>query len=415
MVQATQSEKTGCLWALEDDEAAELFGRTPRGTADSDASNAGLSLAHNSTEENKVLALNAQGGSYLRIGSAVNIHGRPGGGGKRGAVCGCSRASLKRMADELQSIDRRQVTATFFVTLTVPTGEGEWKEMERWRKAYCERLRRAWGDSCAGFWKKEPHKSGTPHMHWLLLWFGSAPDLAQFRAWNDAAWSEVVGSDNPHHKERGCRVELMRTWKGASWYLDKYLGKEIVVALGVKTGRIWGKYNQHLLQKDLTPHELEIEVAKRAKRSSLRLSRHRSVKWQVSLGCNDEGVRIWLPMSQVLDRFRRQGMKSFDIPLQAQIAKFKGLGFPVRRRSLKCGRNLTYEIWADGFDGHPVSVGSESHFVPHSVCYLDYQEGERLIKAARDSFALDPLTVPLRLRAGRVGRSPVVCHPFFLK
>ena len=102
-------------------------------------------------------------------------------------------------------------------------------------------------------WRKEPHESGRPHLHWLLLWLDEPPHLVKsFRPWNDRAWAESTG--RPDIVRTCCRVEMILKWQGASAYCSKYCAK--VVEEG--SGRQWG-----IIRREFWPIVLKAEACPR--------------------------------------------------------------------------------------------------------------------------------------------------------
>ena len=183
------------------------------------------------------MVTSAQGGALVNVSdpsAAFQGGGRVGGGGVRGDVSGFSYASRRRMMDALSSVDRRQVKAVFFGTCTAP--HLTWESIESVRRRWVQRLERRWaGSRWTLLWRKEPHESGRPHLHWLLLWLDEPPHLVKsFRPWNDLAWAESTG--RPDIVRTCCRVEMILKWQGASAYCSKYCAK--VVEEG--SGRQWG-------------------------------------------------------------------------------------------------------------------------------------------------------------------------------
>ena len=195
----------------------------------------GLSSAHICTPQERVDLTFAQGGEFLRMSEPYGRRpGRRGGGGKRGTIEGFSYASRRRMMDALAAVDRAQVKCVFFGTCTAP--HLTWESIEAVRRRWVGRLERRWaGHRWSLMWRKEPHASGRPHLHWLLIWLDDAPHLVNsFRPWNDRAWAESTG--RPDIAGTCCRVEMIRRWSGASSYCSKYCAK--IVEGG--EGRQWG-------------------------------------------------------------------------------------------------------------------------------------------------------------------------------
>lgn len=349
-------------------------GPSPKGGAP------GLSLAHKCTQGEESWAYRiAEGGEFLQVVSP-SVRGRPGGGGQRGTIKGFSRSSRKAGFDRIKRIDRRGIKCVFFMTLTVPKGEGDWKSIERWRRAYFARFRRHWGASdWACWWRKEPHMSGEPHLHLLLFWYCSPPDLADFRAWNDAAWAGVVKSENPHHQAVGCNVQKMRGWSGVCHYVAKYLTKEQEYSLGEGTGRIWGVENRAVLKECITEESCSEYVGKQVRRAGLRLSRRLSRRWFARLP-GQRAVSVRSAIFSVGLKPKTGIMDSAFVPV------LREKGYKCFQRAMKCGRNVKEDIWgyveSDTVKqgrGKMVKIGQETTFYPFSSVYVNAAAAHKLV------------------------------------
>jgi hypothetical protein len=185
----------------------------------------------------------SQGGSVAKLQGVGG--GRAGSApGIRGAVAGLSKASRKRMLQVIASIDKSASTPPLFVGLTYPGDHwpedpAQWaQDLENFYARLCRH--RSWAN-IAIIWRKEPQKRGAPHFH--LFIFG-----LEFLAWQwvGATWAEITGG-NP---QTCCRVEKVRSWRGAMSYASKYLAKRsdddaggFTTATGTpltEVGRHWG-------------------------------------------------------------------------------------------------------------------------------------------------------------------------------
>jgi len=173
----------------------------------------------------------ALGGEYV----ALHGDGGPGyGGGIRGTVRGFSRQSRKRLIDLIHQVDRKRTNVPLFCTLTYPREwPGDWREYKGHLHTWLKRLERRYpGVSC--IWRLEYQQRGAPHYHLLVFGVRYLP-----QKWVSRTWFEVVGSGDDRHLAAGTEVATVRTWRGAAFYVSKYLGK--VCQFGtVETGRMWG-------------------------------------------------------------------------------------------------------------------------------------------------------------------------------
>jgi hypothetical protein len=54
------------------------------------------------------------------------------------------------------------------------------------------------------------------------------------------SWYEVRGKLNEKHLRAGTHVKEVRSWRGATSYVEKYVAKPEQFPEGVETGRAWG-------------------------------------------------------------------------------------------------------------------------------------------------------------------------------
>ena len=195
-------------------------------------------------------------------------------GGERAKCRGFSRASRRRLLELIGSIDLRQVGNVFFITLTARAGTMDWVEVERRRRAWEARLQRLWaGYRWFGLWKKEPHANGSPHLHYVVYFLGGlVPNLLKFRAWKDAAWSDICGE-----KSISEAVLIKEKHKGVAWYISKYCAKPFE---SEGCGRVWGLVNRSRLPLDRQSIQVEREVLLLVERQLVKLHRARRTTWR---------------------------------------------------------------------------------------------------------------------------------------
>lgn len=172
-----------------------------------------------------------------RIGySFVGTPDRHGGCG-RGRVRGFTRRSARRLGSYLQDAE---ADYRVMLTLTYPGG-GDWTAAKRHLHAFCERLRRRFGDQ-AGWslcWFLEFQRRGAPHFHIFTTHWIDRHELSQI-------WFEIVGSGDERHLAAGTRAEWLRLGRdGAAAYARKYAAKaeqKILPDMFKNTGlgRWWG-------------------------------------------------------------------------------------------------------------------------------------------------------------------------------
>lgn len=291
------------------------------------------------------------------------------------------------------SVDETAVESAFFATNTVPAGEFSIAEFKRFVKLWGQRFRRSFPAHCA-FWVMELTKKLTPHLHVIVTWVNGrpgAPLLTDFRAWNDAAWAEVVKSTHPMHRIVACNVQPVVKWGGASSYLSGYLKKSANQHADLETGRMWGVVNEEGLPVCWIGERLSREQGQYVVRC-LRRHRQSKVIWLHSLSSHDTLRTQGKPRQWARLRFK-EGM-SFErqrIASEADLVGcYRSFGFRVRRVRPTCFRREKIKVWsededsgkienrsgADGSDYEIYSAASSWYYLPGGVV-------QRLIAAAK--------------------------------
>jgi hypothetical protein len=326
-------------------------------------------------------------------------------GAARGKVKGFSNAARLRMLEWINSIDRASVRSIFFITLTATRGLLGWEGIEEARRRWEARFRRRWGaDSCFIIWKKEPHASGSPHLHALIFWLKGAevPRLkAEWRPWNDRAWAESVGQDVERITRVGCRSELMRSWNGIAWYSAKYLGKD-VEGLREETGRIWGIINRKNLLAcvRVVRQVLNPRVGQQVRRTLCKLQNRKRRYWQFQdvtsrqwftirprkLLSDDAGVDLLNPAGSLPKR--RPSFSEVEVrSVEEQVARYKRRGVRVRLVKRRSHRRAVVPIWADvedttmwGKTSQIEKISEEIHSFATSLHFVDAGQVLRLVR-----------------------------------
>jgi len=206
-------------------------------------------------------------------------------GGSRGKCRGFSGASRRRILTLLQLIDGKAYQCHTFITCTVKAGTfgvgaDAMAAMEKARRVWA----RFWRKKYPGVvvvWKKELHRSGTPHLHAIVFWpVGMVlPRWSSFRRWHDGVWASAARSVGAVVGKGACRCEGLRSKRGVMWYAAKYLAQE--EDIGFPSGRIWGVLHRDAVKwSDVDGEVLDPVAGKLFVRACarLRLSRkaHRS-------------------------------------------------------------------------------------------------------------------------------------------
>jgi hypothetical protein len=205
--------------------------------------------------------------------SPSRLHGR----GTRDRVRGFSRESRRNLLRRLASINRSAFRAfkgrMIFVTLTYPQEYPEDPELcKRHLKALRKRLQREY-KSFAAFWRMGIQNRGALHFHLLLFVGQSFGSVSELRRFISSSWYEVAGKVSEGHLRAGTRVEAVKRWKQATSYVERYMAKPEDFPEGLRTGRIWGVWNEELLPVRWETVQVSLRDAFRIRRIYRKLAR----------------------------------------------------------------------------------------------------------------------------------------------
>jgi hypothetical protein len=199
------------------------------------------------------------------------------GGGIRDRVRGFSRESRRNLLTRLASINRSAFNAfkgrLISITLTYPHEFPEDPEVcKNHLKALRRRLQRKFGEFAA-FWRLGIQWRGAWHFHLLLFVGPSIGPIGELRRFISSSWYEVTGKVSEGHLRTGTRVEVVKRWKEATSYAERYMAKPEEFPKGLKTGRIWGVWNEELLPVRWAKVQVSLRDAFRIRRIYRKLAR----------------------------------------------------------------------------------------------------------------------------------------------
>jgi len=139
-------------------------------------------------------------------------------------------------------------------------------------KALRRRLQREFGEF-AGFWRMGIQKRGAFHFHLLLFVEPSIGPVDELRRFISSSWYEVTGKVSEGHLRAGTRVEAVKKWKQATSYVERYMAKPEEFPEGLRTGRIWGVWNEELLPVRWETTEVSLRDAYKIRRIYRKLAR----------------------------------------------------------------------------------------------------------------------------------------------
>jgi hypothetical protein len=158
---------------------------------------------------------------------------------------------------------------------------------KRHLKALRKRLQRMYG-SFAAFWRMGIQRRGAWHFHLLLFVGPSVGSVDELRRFISSSWYEVTGKVSEGHLRAGTRVDVVKRWKQATSYVERYMAKPEEFPEGLKTGRIWGVWNEGLLPVQWETVQVSLRDAFRIRRIYRKLARR---KGSGSLRCTTVFVR----------------------------------------------------------------------------------------------------------------------------
>jgi hypothetical protein len=201
------------------------------------------------------------------------------GGGIRERIRGFSRESRWNLLRRLASINRGAFRAfkgrIIFVTLTYPHEYPEDPELcKNHLKALRRRLQRRFGEF-AGFWRMGIQSRGAWHFHLLLFVGLSIGPVRELRRFISSSWYEITGKVSEGHLRAGTSVDVVKRWKVATSYVERYMAKPEEFPEGLQTGRIWGIWNEELLPVRWETLEVSLKDAFRIRRIYRKLARRK--------------------------------------------------------------------------------------------------------------------------------------------
>jgi hypothetical protein len=204
-----------------------------------------------------------------------------------------------------------------------------------------------------------------------------------FRLWNDVAWARTVASNNPAHERTGCNVMRVKTWRGVTCYVAKYLGKE-AEAFDGPTGRIWSIYNKRVVPKSVRVDVVSRLVGFRITRAQRKLQQSKRRRFRFRIGGEGPWVKCY---ARVCGYGPSASVYSVEdqISVARQAAEFMGVGFEVRVRRPKGCTTVPVKIWQEVHDSAAKrpriqAGGVELHAFTPGRHFLESSESIRCIE-----------------------------------
>lgn len=143
---------------------------------------------------------------------------------------------------------------------------------KRHLKAFLKRLEHRYGPFTA-FWRLGIQVRGAWHFHLLLFAPPSFGTLQELRDSVASCWYEVTGKVSEGHLRAGTNLEVVRRWKKATSYAEKYLAKEEHFPEGMVTGRVCGTWNKEFLPVRWETTQVSLRDAFKIRRICRKLAR----------------------------------------------------------------------------------------------------------------------------------------------
>ncbi|MBA7533511.1 hypothetical protein ES705_25751 [subsurface metagenome] len=160
----------------------------------------------------------------------------------RGNIQEFSKKSRFRLFHLMSKIDNKLLTEPLFITLTYHHGHHRVHSNTKGQlHHFLVRLRQL-SPHVEYIWRIELQKRGAPHYH--LIIFPSILDKPNnkinFSIMVSKIWHSIADPDSRAHKEYGCKIKVINSYREACAYISKYVGKYNPNEDSVKVGRHWG-------------------------------------------------------------------------------------------------------------------------------------------------------------------------------
>jgi len=202
----------------------------------------------------------------------------------RGQVQGFSYKSRKRIMQTVAKINTAKVHGKpLFITLTYPDSYSHdsniWKnDLSKFVKTFNRKY-----SNIVLIWRLEFQKRGAPHFHVIAFNTNKTsflPGLKSMREFISDNWYRSVGSCDVKHLSAGTDVSLIKSWRGVTHYVSKYISKTVQSYLfpdaNCFNGRHWGIYNREYLPIDEITIDIDEEEFNYLRRIARRYLEHKT-------------------------------------------------------------------------------------------------------------------------------------------
>ncbi|GAJ15047.1 unnamed protein product, partial [marine sediment metagenome] len=172
----------------------------------------------------------------------TNNPGRPHKQRPRGKITHFSKRSRFRLFELLAKIDNNLEFKPLFVSLTYHHGhENSEKSTKSQLHNFLTQLRQ-FDPNVQFIWRTELQSRGAPHYH-LIIFPGPVKqtfykDYYQVRI--SEIWHSIADPNSYRHKEYGCKVIVITSYREGCSYISKYVGKQELNNTEAIEGKHWG-------------------------------------------------------------------------------------------------------------------------------------------------------------------------------
>lgn len=160
----------------------------------------------------------------------------------RGDIQIFSKKSRFRLFHLMAKINNQLITKPLFITLTYHHGHHKVHSNTKGQLHHFLVMLRQFDPDVQYIWRIELQKRGAPHYHLIIL--PGKQDKQYIQNHYDCVvadlWHKIADPNSRAHKEYGCKVKEITSYRDACAYISKYVGKYDPDEDPVKVGRHWG-------------------------------------------------------------------------------------------------------------------------------------------------------------------------------
>jgi len=160
----------------------------------------------------------------------------------RGKITHFSKRSRFRLFEILAKIDNNLNEKPIFCTLTYHHGHQNSKNSTKDQLHNFLTQLRQFDEKVQFIWRTELQSRGAPHYH-LIIFPGPIKSdvyMINYEIRVAQIWHEIADPGSYRHKEYGCKLVVINSYREACSYISKYVGKEEKNNTEIIEGKHWG-------------------------------------------------------------------------------------------------------------------------------------------------------------------------------